>query len=179
MGRGIIFFILFIVLAAVFLAGCSKALSEKISQETSDDSLDAAVDDSAVIDESVEDSVDAAMLLSTAKEGFSAAEASVKKMVPDAVFVGAKATIDAFGKSEAWTYSFDSVKNSKGYEITAGIVRENKFSFQPVVKNWLDSLEAAKKCGAGDATLEAGKWVVASEEGTCQLDAVTGEKDEI
>jgi hypothetical protein len=181
MGKGAVFFILFIILAIALMTGCSKAKgSEEISQESPDGSLDVVADDSdsgsAVVDEPIEEEI---FSLSTAKKGLPVAEASVKKITPDAVFVGAKATMDSAGKSEAWTYSFDSLKKSKGYDVMAGIVREKKFSFQQELVKWIDSPEAAEKCGAGEASLEAGKWVVASEKTICQLDAATGEKDEI
>jgi hypothetical protein len=170
--------IIAVLIGLIMVSGC-------ISTDTQDQSADSDITDEVAIPEDIgetteifeEEEVEIASTY-TAKEGYVDAEHQIKSIAPDAVFVGASGSADSQGKSESWTYYFDSLKKSKGYEVADGIVREKQFSFQDELTAWVDSSVAAEGCMAGEATLEQGIWTVSGDSGICEIDAITGDKNE-
>lgn len=165
--------IFFTICICLLLLGCAG------QQQTGGSETEQATTDEPAAQEDLEtgDSPEPAAEMRTAKEGYAEAETLAKRQASDAAFVGVTAMIDKDGKSESWAYSFDSLKRSKGLEITDGVWREKAFSFQKGMAEWVDSPKAAAVCGAGEATLEAGKWTISGETDACEIDAKTGEKD--
>jgi hypothetical protein len=160
------------ILVMILAFGCVRSASQENAGEyVSSEDSEASEE---VSDEEADSEPES---LYSAKEGLAAAEKVVKRSFSDAVFVGVKGDMDAEGKSVSWTYSFDSAKRAKGFEVAEGVLREKAFSFQPEADKWVDSVDAAAKCGAGEASLEDGAWVVAGDD-VCELDAATGEMHE-